>query len=69
MNSSEKRTNAALAKRINLRMSEGWSLEKIGQRTVWHMYGHLYRIQDGALIVKMAGGEQTFRPASQGVAA
>lgn len=62
MNSAEKRTNKALAARIALRMSQGWSLEKIGQRTVWNMFGHLYSIRDGALVVKMAGGNQTFRP-------
>ena len=62
MNNSEKRTNAALAARIQRRIAEGWSLEKIGARTVWHMYGHLYSIRDGAhLTVKMAGGDRTFR--------
>ena len=62
MNSAEKRTNKKLAARTALRMSQGWSLEKIGQRTVWTMFGHLYSIRDGALIVSMAGGKQTFRP-------
>ena len=62
MNSAEKRTNKALAARINLRMSQGWSLEKIGDRTVWTMFGHLYSIRNGALIVAMAGGNQTFTP-------
>jgi hypothetical protein len=69
MNSAEKKTNKALAARINRRMSEGWSLEKIGERTVWHMYGHLYSIRNGELIVSMAGGKQTFRPPVQEVAA
>jgi hypothetical protein len=32
---------------------------------VWTMYGHLYSIRDGALIVAMAGGKQTFRPPVQ----
>lgn len=68
MNNAEKRTNKALAARISLRMSQGWSLEKIGDRTVWTMFGHLYSIRDGALIVSMAGGKQTFRP-SHGEAA
>lgn len=62
MNSAEKKTNKALAARIQLRMSQGWSLEKIGDRTVWTMFGHLYSIKDGALIVSMAGGKQIFRP-------
>lgn len=62
MNSAEKKTNKKLAARIALRMSQGWSLEKIGHRTVWTMFGHLYSIRDGALIVSMAGGKQTFRP-------
>jgi hypothetical protein len=62
MNSTEKRTNKAIAKRVALRMSQGWSLERIGHKTVWTMFGHLYSIKDGALIVKMAGGDQTFRP-------
>ena len=60
MNSAEKKTNKALAARIQKRIAEGWSLEKIGERTVWHMYGHLYSIRDGVLIVKMAGGNQAF---------
>lgn len=60
MNSAEKKTNKALAARIQLRLSQGWTLEKIGERTVWNMYGHLYRIKDGVLTVKMAGGEQSF---------
>ena len=60
MNQAEKRTNKALAARINLRLSQGWDLEKIGRLTVWHMYGHLYSIKDGVLTVKMAGGNQTF---------
>jgi hypothetical protein len=60
MNSTEKRTNKALATRIEKRLAEGWSLEKIGERTVWHMYGHLYSIRNGVLIVKMAGGDRSF---------
>lgn len=60
MNSTEKRTNKALAARIEKRIAEGWSLEKIGERTVWRMYGHLYSIRDGVLTVKMAGGNQSF---------
>jgi hypothetical protein len=62
MNSAEKKTNKALAVRIALRMSQGWDLEKIGRLTVWKMYGHFYSISDGALIVNMAGGKQSFRP-------
>jgi len=69
MNSAEKRTNKALAARINLRIAQGWSLEKIGTLTVWRMYGHLYSIRDGVLTVKMAGGNQDFRLISQDVAA
>lgn len=61
MNTTEKKTNKALAERINLRLSQGWSLEKIGSLTVWRMFGHFYSIRNGALIVKMAGGAQTFR--------
>jgi hypothetical protein len=61
MNSAERKTNKALAARIRQRISEGWSLEKIGERTVWHMYGHLYSIRDGVLTVAMAGGKQEFR--------
>lgn len=60
MNKSEKKTNKDLSARIDRRLAEGWSLEKIGERTVWHMYGHLYSIRDGVLTVKMAGGNQSF---------
>jgi hypothetical protein len=60
MNSAERRTNRDLTARINRRISEGWSLEKIGERTVWHMYGHLYRIRNGVLTVAMAGGDKSF---------
>jgi hypothetical protein len=60
MNSAEKRTNRELTKRIEMRLAQGWSLEKIGDRTVWHMYGHFYSIKDSTLTVKMAGGNQSF---------
>jgi hypothetical protein len=63
MNKAERKTNRELAARIERRMAEGWSLEKIGQRTVWHMYGHLYSIRNGVLTVKMAGGNQEFHAA------
>lgn len=52
-----------MRKRIRQRLAEGWSLEKIGDRTVWHMYGHLYRIKDGILYVKTARGDEAFGPA------
>jgi hypothetical protein len=39
------------------------SLEKIGDRTVWTMFGHLYSIKNGFLVVKMAGGNESFGPA------
>lgn len=67
MNAAEKRLNMALVKRIEKRIAEGWSLEMIGQRTVWLMYGHVYQVRDGVLTVRMAGGERTF--ASKAVAA
>ncbi len=60
MNRAEKKTTAALTARIERRISEGWTLEKIGDRTVWHMYGHLYRLKNGVLTVAMAGGERSF---------
>lgn len=63
MNNAERKTNKDLTARINQRIAEGWSLEKIGERTVWHMYGHLYSIKDGVLTVKMTGGNQDFRTA------
>jgi hypothetical protein len=66
MMSQTKRFENQLRKRIALRLSQGWSLEKIGHRTVWTMFGHLYSIKNGALIVKMHGGNETFGP---GVAA
>lgn len=52
-----------LRKQIALRLSQGWSLEKIGDRTVWTMFGHLYFIRDGMLNVKMNSGNETFGPA------
>lgn len=60
MNKYEKRTNKELTARIEMRLAQGWSLEKIAERTVWHMYGHLYSIKDGVLTVKMAGGNRSF---------
>lgn len=66
MMSATKRFENQLRKRIALRLSQGWSLEKIGDRTVWTMFGHLYSIKNGMLIVKMQGGNESFGP---GVAA
>jgi hypothetical protein len=63
MNSTTKRIEDRLRKRIVLRLSQGWSLEKIGDRTVWTMFGHLYSIKNGFLVVKMAGGNESFGPA------
>jgi hypothetical protein len=60
VSASERKTNAALTARINLRISQGWDLEKIGRLTVWRMYGHLYSIRNGVLTVKMSGGARTF---------
>ncbi len=62
MDNATKTTEKKLRARIALRMSQGWTLEKIGHRTVWTMFGHLYSIKDGAIIVKMAAGNETFRP-------
>lgn len=58
--SQTKRLENQLRKRIALRLSQGWSLEQIGIRTVWTMFGHLYLIKDGLLIVKMHGGDESF---------
>lgn len=62
--------NQQIRARIAKRLVEGWSLEKIGQRTVWTMYGHLYSIKNGVgefantplLHVKMNGGTEVFGP-------
>jgi hypothetical protein len=54
-----------LRKRIALRLSQGWSLEKIGERTVWFMFGHFYSIKNGMLIVKMIKGDESFGPAME----
>ena len=60
MNKYEKRTNREMTKRIEMRLAQGWSLEKIAERTVWNMYGHLYTLKGGVLVVKMAGGDRSF---------
>ncbi len=57
------RREARLRKRIALRLSQGWSLDKIADRVVWNVFGHLYSIRNGKLIVQMHNGDEVFGPA------
>lgn len=55
-----KKLHTQMRARINRRIAEGWSLEKIGERTVWTMFGHLYSIKENVLYVKLSTGTEAF---------
>jgi hypothetical protein len=62
---TNKKINLQMRNRINLRIAQGWSLEKIGHRTVWTMFGHLYSIKNNVLYVKMSTGTESFSGVAQ----
>ena len=59
MSNAEKNANKKIRETVARRKSQGWNAEQIGKR-IWLCYGHLYMVKGTALIVKMAGGDQTF---------